>query len=395
MYSKNKRKANKYKKQYNDISKKMNLIGITGTNGKTTTSTLIYKYFRYNNIGATLIGTNGIYINDEYIESINTTPGIDIIYKVLQKSYELGIKYVIMEISSHAIKQKRIHGLKFKLKALTNITEDHLDFHKTMKDYAKTKLYFLRKGTVLINNDLVENYLIKRSIIRKVYSYGKKNSDYTINKIKHQDKTTFSIIIKEKEYLFKTNLQGEFNLYNITLFIGVLDILNKFDYKLIKKFLDCEIQIPGRMKFINYIDKKVIIDYAHTPDAMEKVLVYASKHYSNIITLFGCGGDREKEKRIKMGRIASYYSNLVIVTSDNPRNENPINIIKEIEEGLKGDYIKIVNRKEAIDKGLSLLENYDCLLILGRGNESYQQFKDYKIKFNDIEYVEEILKFNL
>ena len=394
MYSKNKRKANKYKKQYNDISKKMNLIGITGTNGKTTTSTLIYKYFRYNNIGATLIGTNGIYINDEYIESINTTPGIDIIYKVLQKSYELGIKYVIIEISSHAIKQKRIHGLKFKLKALTNITEDHLDFHKTMKDYAKTKLYFLRKGTVLINNDLVENYLIKRSIIRKVYSYGKKNSDYTINKIKHQDKTTFSIIIKEKEYLFKTNLQGEFNLYNITLFIGVLDILNKFDYALIKKFLDCEIQIPGRMKFINYIDKKVIIDYAHTPDAMEKVLVYASKHYSNIITLFGCGGDREKEKRIKMGRIASCYSNLVIVTSDNPRNENPINIIKEIEEGLKGNYIKIVNRKEAIDKGLSLLENYDCLLILGRGNESYQQFKDYKIKFNDIDYVEEIIKSN-
>jgi UDP-N-acetylmuramoyl-L-alanyl-D-glutamate--2,6-diaminopimelate ligase len=369
----------------------MNLIGITGTNGKTTTSTLIYKYFRYNNIGATLIGTNGIYINDEYIESINTTPGIDIIYKVLQKSYESGIKYVIIEISSHAIKQKRIHGLKFKLKALTNITEDHLDFHKTMKDYAKTKLYFLRKGTVLINNDLVENYLIKRSIIRKVYSYGKNNSDYAINKIKQQDKTTFSIIIKEKEYLFKTNLQGEFNLYNITLFIGVLDILNKFDYKLIKKFLDCEIQIPGRMKFINYIDKKVIIDYAHTPDAMEKVLVYASKHYSNIITLFGCGGDRDKSKRRIMGLIAESYADLVVLTEDNTRSENLPDIINDIMQDMTNTPKIIYSRRDAIEYAINMANSNDIVLVLGKGGEKYIEKGGYKYPFSDEDEVRRVL----
>lgn len=395
MYYNKKQKAKYYKRKYKNISKKMYLIGVTGTNGKTTTTTLLYKYFRMNNINVTLIGTNGIYINDEYIESINTTPGIDVIYEVLQKSNDLGIKIVIMEVSSHAIKQYRIYGLKFKIKALTNITQDHLDYHSTIKDYAKTKLRFLKSGKVIINNDINDQYKLKSNLFRKVYTYGKQYSDYMINKIElEKEYTKLSIIIRDKGYLINTSLLGEFNCYNILLFISILDIMNRFNYYDIVKYFNNNIEIEGRMKVIEFKGKSIIIDYAHTPDGIENVLKFISCKFNKSITVFGCGGNRDKTKRPIMGNIVSKYSDFIILTNDNPRNEDPNIIIDDIKKGVTQKYIAILDRKEAIKKAISKINEFDCLLILGRGNEEYQEINNKRIKFNDIKYVEEIIKTN-
>jgi len=345
----------------------MTFIGITGTNGKTTTTTLIYKYLRHNNIRATLIGTNGIYINDIHYQSINTTPGIDKLYEIIKISHRLGIKYIIMEVSSHAIVQYRVYGIKFKIKGITNITQDHLDYHKTFKNYKKVKLSFLKKSKIIINDQVKTNKLL----INNKYTYGQDNSYFRIKNINLDNKSSsYTLQIKNKNYNFKTNLLGEFNIYNIILFINTLYLLKIFDYNNIQSFLNNNITIDGRMEIFNYNNKTIIVDYAHTPDGMEKVLSFVRKTYNNkIITIFGCGGNRDQYKRKIMGNIASIYSDLLIITSDNPRFEDENKIINDILEGVNINYLINKNRKEAIDEGIKLLENYDTLLILGRGNE--------------------------
>jgi len=392
MYKKNKIKAKKLYKENKNILKEMTFIGITGTNGKTTTTTLIYKYLRHNNIRATLIGTNGIYINDIHYQSINTTPGIDKLYEIIKISHRLGIKYIIMEVSSHAIVQYRVYGIKFKIKGITNITQDHLDYHKTFKNYKKVKLSFLKKSKIIINDQVKTNKLL----INNKYTYGQDNSYFRIKNINLDNKSSsYTLQIKNKNYNFKTNLLGEFNIYNITLFISTLYLLKIFDYNNIQSFLNNNITIDGRMEIFNYNNKTIIVDYAHTPDGMEKVLSFVRKTYNNkIITIFGCGGNRDQYKRKIMGNIASIYSDLLIITSDNPRFEDENKIINDILEGVNINYLINKNRKEAIDEGIKLLENYDTLLILGRGNEDNIKIKDKLIDFNDINYIKEIINNN-
>jgi len=392
MYKKNKIKAKKLYKENKNILKEMTFIGITGTNGKTTTTTLIYKYLRHNNIRATLIGTNGIYINDIHYQSINTTPGIDKLYEIIKISHRLGIKYIIMEVSSHAIVQYRVYGIKFKIKWITNITQDHLDYHKTFKNYKKVKLSFLKKSKIIINDQVKTNKLL----INNKYTYGQDNSYFRIKNINLDNKSSsYTLQIKNKNYNFKTNLLGEFNIYNITLFISTLYLLKIFDYNNIQSFLNNNITIDGRMEIFNYNNKTIIVDYAHTPDGMEKVLSFVRKTYNNkIITIFGCGGNRDQYKRKIMGNIASIYSDLLIITSDNPRFEDENKIINDILEGVNINYLINKNRKEAIDEGIKLLENYDTLLILGRGNEDNIKIKDKLIDFNDINYIKEIINNN-
>lgn len=393
MYKNNKIKGKQLKRKYREILKNITLIGITGTNGKTTTTTLLYKYLMYNNIKATLIGTNGIFINNKYYDTINTTPGIDKLYEIINQSYNEGIKLIIMEVSSHAIYQKRIYGLKFKIKAITNITEDHLDYHKTFKEYKKTKLSFLKNSKILVS-DFVEYK--KTNIFKRIYKYGKNNSYFNMKDIKlYNNGLEFKLNINDKTYLIKSNLLGEFNCYNILLFISILYLLNKFDYELINTFLQSNIKIDGRMEVINKDDKTIIIDYAHTPDGMEKVLSFIKEVYKGkVLTIFGCGGNRDQYKRKIMGNIASKYSDLLIITSDNPRNENEVDIINDIIDGVDSNYIVKKSRKEAILLGYNLLVKYDVLLILGRGNESDLKIKDKLIPFNDINYVKELIKLN-
>lgn len=387
MYKNNIIKAKKLKKKYKNILKEIEFIGITGTNGKTTVTTLIYKYYKYINEKITLIGTNGIYINNDYYETINTTPGIEKLYEIILESYNRGIRVIVMEVSSHAITQNRIYGIDFKIKALTNITQDHIDYHKTFENYKKTKISFMKKAILLINNEIKINKLF---LFNKVYKFGKKNSYFNMDDIEiNNENIKFKLTIKNKSYLIKSNLLGEFNCYNVLLFIAVIYKLNKFDYFTILKFLETKIKIDGRMELFNYNNKTIIVDYAHTPDGMEKVLQFMNNNHNNkILTIFGCGGDRDKDKREVMGKIASIYSDYVIITSDNPRNENETLIIKDIIKGIEDDnYIIESNRKNAIDLGFKLLDTYDVLLILGRGNEDYIKVKDNLIKFNDIEYV--------
>lgn len=399
MYNYNIRKAKQLKRKYKNILKEITFIGITGTNGKTTTTTLIYKYYKFINKNVTLIGTNGIYINDEYYETINTTPGIEKIYEIINESYNKGVRIIIMEVSSHAILQHRIYGIKFKIKAITNITQDHLDYHKSFKKYKKTKLSFLNKS-IIIKSDLVKNNKI--NLFNKVYTYGKNDSYFWMKDIiLNNNGLEFKLLINNNNYNnkynyyynIKSNLLGEFNCYNILLFISIIYILKDFNYFILKQFLNQRITIDGRMEVIKYHNKTIIIDYAHTPDGMDKVLSFVKKNYNGkIITIFGCGGNRDCYKRKIMGEISSKYSDLIIVTSDNPRNENEIEIINDILDGINNNYITKVNRKDAISLGFNLLTKYDVLLILGRGNESNLKINDKLIPFNDIEYVKELIK---
>lgn len=394
MYENNKIKAKRLKRQYKQMLNEMEFIGVTGTNGKTTVTTLIYKYYRYIKENITLIGTNGIYINKDYYETINTTPGIDKLYEIIIESYNRGIKTIVMEVSSHAITQYRVYGIKFKVKALTNITHDHLDYHKSFKDYKKTKLSFMKNSILIINDEIKFNNIFK---LNRVYKFGKRNSYFNMDDIEITNNgLKFILTIKNKSYLIKSNLLGEFNCYNILLFVSIIYKLNKFDYFKIIKFLEKDLKINGRMEKYIYNDKTIIVDYAHTPDGMEKVLQFANNNINNkILTIFGCGGNRDRDKRFIMGNIASIYSDFIILTSDNPRDEEELLIINDIINGIEFDNYTIkINRKEAIDLGFELLKDFDILLILGRGNEDYIKIKDKQVKFNDVEYVKGKIKYN-
>lgn len=387
------KKSNKY------LFKKLYIIGVTGTNGKTTISTLVYKYLRYNQIGATLIGTNGIYINDVFIETINTTPSMNIIYDVLKQSYDKGIKYIIMEVSSHAIVQKRIYGIKFNLKLLTNVTIDHLDYHRTFKDYRQTKLKFINSGLnkqkIIINNDMKEINFFNKKIKKEKETYGFFNkSMYQGMSMKlYEDCSKFIFHFEDNDYLIKTNLLGDFNCSNILGFLSILININEFNYVNIQSFFRQTIEISGRMNILKNKDNRIYIDYAHTPDGMDRVLNYLSKiKENNLYVLFGCGGNRDKSKRPLMMDVAWKYADKIIVTSDNPRNENPNDIIEDITINYKKENcIKIIDRKEAIKYAIKMLKNNDLLAILGRGNDNYYNINDEKIYLNDYEWAKEVL----
>ena len=390
MYKKNKIKAKELKRKYKKILDEMTFIGITGTNGKTTTTTLIYKYFKFINNKITLIGTNGIYINDDYYETINTTPGIEKLYHIILESYNRGIRTIVMEVSSHAIDQYRVYGIKFYIKAITNITWDHLDYHKTFKQYKKTKLKFLRNSNILINDEIK---YFNFNPFKKIYKYGKKNSYFNMtNLLINEDGIKFKLNINNNSYVIKSNLLGEFNCYNLLLFISILYLLGEFDYYKLINFLEQNLKVDGRMEIFKYNKKSIIVDYAHTPDGMEKVLEFIDEVYKkNIVVIFGCGGNRDKYKREIMGDIASLYGDYLILTNDNPRDEEELDIINDIIKGVTTKYKIIPNRKDAIDYGINLLNTYDVLVILGRGNEEYIKIKDKLIPFNDIKYIKEIM----
>ena len=383
---------------YSDISKKIKLIGVTGTNGKTTTTTLLYKYLRYKNIGAALIGTNGIYINDKHYLSNNTTPSIIEIYEVIKKSIKEKINIVIMEVSSHAIKLNKINGLKFHTVLLTNVTQDHLDFHKTFDDYLYTKGMFLIKDNtnVIINNDIPDFDFLNNISTGNVSTFGKNSNEYKISDVNETvNDTSFMLTINNNIYFINTKMLAEFNVYNIVGMISILDKLKLFDKKVIG-FLNNDISIPGRLDTLIDRERKIIIDFAHTPDGVEKILTFLNKvKKMNIITVIGCGGDRDKEKRPIIGEIVTRLSDFVIFTSDNPRTENPNTIINDITEGCETkNYSVVLERKEAIKVALDIARSGDIVAILGKGNEDYIKINNKIIHFNDLEEVKKIISEN-
>lgn len=395
---------------YDDPSSKLKLIGVTGTNGKTTITYMIREVLHYSNIKTGLIGTISNYIDNEKIPSPVTTPDALELNRLFYRMVEKQIEYVIMEVSSHALYLDRVYGLDFDAAIFTNLSEDHLDFHSDMDDYLNAKLLFLdrlaeskkQNKLILINGDSPagNNFIDKAKKLNLNYkSYGiEKPHDILAKDIQFDiAKSQFSIKMNGDNTALSIHMPGKFNVYNALSAYGVVKFFNLTEEK-IQKGLN-QTSVPGRFQVIpSEKGAFFIIDYAHTDDALENVLkTIKDLKPKRIITVFGCGGDRDKGKRPLMGAVSATLSDYSIVTSDNPRTEDPDSILEDIIVGVKennGDYIAIVSRYDAIKKAAEMSEKDDVILIAGKGHEDYQILKDKTIHFDDKETVENLLKIN-
>lgn len=372
-----------------NINKNIKIVGITGTNGKTTTAAAIYSTLLDLGFKCGLSGTRGAFINDRRIDEKGLTTSS--VFKTIGYLYEAskeGCEFFIMEVSSHAIAQNRIQGLNFALKIFTNLTQDHLDYHKTMEEYARVKSSFFKDDTPkLINKDAggitynetnVRTYALKQIATYSVLAYSVKGAIDAL------------LRTPDGEIQIESPLVGEFNLYNLMAAFAAVKILTNYDNKKIAEALANFGGVEGRVQIVSR-NPYVVVDFAHTPDGIEKVLNALKDH--ELIAVFGAGGDRDKTKRPKMGAIVEHFAKTAIITSDNPRSEDPNVIIDEIESGMreKNKIIKIENRAEAIKKAISLAKNGEMVVILGKGDETYQEIKGVKHHFNDKECVLEIL----
>ena len=365
---------------YYDKIKKLKLIGMTGTNGKTTTCFLIYQALNKLNIKCAYIGTIGFYMDKKIKDLNNTTPDILEIYELLLECAFNDIEYVVMECSSQALAMHRLDKLKFKYGIFSNITEDHLDYHKTMLEYVKAKQILFDNVTdkTFVNiDDEYKDYFLKENSI----TYGFNKSDYYLNDYKIDLKGSF---FKVNGVSYKTKLIGKHNLYNVLVVIALLSELN------LDTYIVNELQCPkGRMDIVRKNNNLIVVDYAHTPDAVNKIINAVKELKPNrIITIIGCGGNRDPYKRPIMSNIACSNSDWVIFTNDNPRRENPNNIVSDMLHNLdKFNYEIILNRENAIIKGIQMLEKNDILLVLGKGHETYQVIDNKKYDFDDKEVV--------
>lgn len=374
-----------YHYNYNKF-KKITFIGVTGTNGKTSTSTLIYDFLKYNNKKCILIGSNGIISLNKNEITANTTPNIEKIYDNINYAYINGYKYVVIEVSSVAVIEKRIKYIPFKIMIFTNFSLDHLDYHKTLDNYFNAKLEIFKildSGSyAVVNSDDIKSKDIINATKAKVLTYGINVGNIKISNIINDSYLSF--IFNNK--IYKTNLIGKFNIYNILPLFIVSNILKL--KKNIFLFLLLEKPIPGRMNLIIHKNKRFIIDYAHTPKALENVLneVKNIKH-NKVFVIVGCGGSRDKSKREVIGKILNKYDYNIILTSDNPRYEDECLIIKDIEKGLIKEHIVYVSRKEAIDYAYNHSNCDDLILVLGKGIERYIEKKGIKEEYCDYDYI--------
>ena len=382
--------------EYSSMFEKLKLIGITGTNGKTTSAYLTYQMLNKLGHKAAYMGTLG-FLYDSHTEVLpNTTPEILTIYKILEEALENKCEYVVMEISSHALDLKRIEGLKFDICAFTNLTEDHLDYHKTMENYLNCKLtiidYLKDNGTMIVNKD--DDSSIKfTEKASKFKTFGIGEADYDINSFDiHPDHTDINFKVYNDEYKVKTNLTSKFNIYNYMTMFSIVHELGFNCEDIINITKDLK-QPKGRCETYKVKEGFAVVDYAHTPDAVLKVVTaYKELAKARVITLVGCGGDRDPMKRPIMGNIATKYSDFVVFTNDNPRTEDPQNIMKDILKGVEKDNYEVcLDRREAIKKALDMIEKDDIVLLLGKGHEDYQILGHTKVHLDDSE---EILKYN-
>lgn len=386
--------------KFNDnSSEKFKLIGLTGTNGKTTTTYLIENILERSGEKTGLIGTIENHILDKVYESKNTTPLSTELQKLYKDMAEKNVDYVVMEVASHALALNRVDNSDFDIGLFTNLTQDHLDYHKTFENYrnAKLKLFSMTKFNIFNNDDEASKYFIDNTQ-QEYMTYGIDNkSDIMAKNIRISlTGTKFILIIDENEYHVTINTPGLFSVYNALAAISVCYKLG-IDIQTILWALAEYKGVPGRFEtFINKEKKySMVVDYAHTPDGLENVLKAAREFVNGrIITVFGCGGDRDKTKRPKMAKVAEKYSDLMIVTSDNPRTEDPGEIIEDVLEGLKNtkvEYVVIEDRLRAIEKAHDLAMEEDLIMIAGKGHEDYQIIGKDKIHLSDREIVEKLI----
>jgi UDP-N-acetylmuramoyl-L-alanyl-D-glutamate--2,6-diaminopimelate ligase len=375
-------------KDYFDFSA-IKIIAITGTNGKTTTAAMVYSILLDLGYKTALQGTRGFFINDKQVENYSLTTPMQLDqFQHIQMALEQNCQYFVMEASSHAIFQKRIEGLEFALKILTNITQDHLDFHKTLEEYTRVKNSFFEDDTPkLINKDEPKaKYNIKNG-----FGYGLDSpATYKIQAYSFKNGTNAVFSYFDKMHSFTIATFGLFNVYNAMAAIAAAHIATKRELDEICEAIENFGGVSGRMEIVSD-EPLVVVDFAHTPDGMVKVL--ESFKDKKIITVFGAGGNRDALKRPIMGKVAELYSDQIIITSDNPRFEDPDKIIEDIVSGItnKDKIIIEINRKEAIRKALNLTNQQSVVLILGKGDEEYQIIYDKKFPFSDKKIVQELL----
>ncbi|MFY9113940.1 MAG: UDP-N-acetylmuramoyl-L-alanyl-D-glutamate--2,6-diaminopimelate ligase [Dethiobacteria bacterium] len=396
---------------YEFPSQKLRLIGVTGTNGKTTTTYLIDKLLEVKGVTSGLIGTVDYKIGTEKFPVLSTTPEAPALQALLARMIEKGASYAVMEVSSHALDWHRVSGCEFDIAVLTNITEDHLDFHHDFESYraAKGKLFSRMGGSlskmgrpkaaVLNRDDPSFDYLSSLNPVETVSYAVKRPADvYAENPIIDHRGTRFRVRTFAGDIELNLRLRGMFNVYNSLAAIatGLVDGMKIED---IKTGLEAVTGIPGRFEQVECgQDYLVIIDYAHTTDGLENVLQTARQllKQGRLITVFGCGGERDRSKRSLMGEIAGKYSEICIVTSDNPRGEDPEAIVEEIIPGLRktkkdGEYHVHIDRHAAIKKAVDLAAPGDIVIIAGKGHEEYQIFKEKTIYFSDRKTVEKLV----
>ena len=376
---------------YKDEVNKIKLIGMTGTNGKTTTCFLTYQMLLSLDKKAAYMGTIGFYMPGVKRELNNTTPEILDVYSMIVEAIEAGCEYFVMEVSSHSLVEKRIEGLEFSVEAFSNLTEDHLDFHKTMENYLHAKMLILDqlKGTIIVNSD---DAYAKYFETKNYKTLGYNGNDYKILSYHETDSGTLINFKADKEYSVETNLKCKYNVYNYLTALGILNTLGFSIDSIIN--ITKNIYAPrGRCEQIRVRNSYAVIDYAHTPDAVEKIITsFLENKKGRIITIIGCGGDRDPLKRPIMGEIASRLSDYVIFTSDNPRTEDPNKILEDILKGVTKDNYEVeIDRTAAIRKGLDMLRDNDVLLILGKGHEDYQIIGHTKHHLDDLEEVKKYL----
>jgi len=385
---------------YGNPSSKINVIGITGTNGKTTTTYLINKIFNDCKMKTGSIGTLGFISSSNFVSTGFTTPESLELNNFIDKLVKGGVKHVVLEVSSHALSLHRTDDIMTNIAVFTNLSNEHLDFHNNMESYFKEKLKLFTalddNGLAIINIDDKYSNRILESINSNVITYGFDNKA-DIHPVSYQiNYTGMSIELSLFNSIYKidTKLTGKHNIYNIMASIAV-GIENKIPLELMIKSINNIKSIPGRMEFIGNEKYKVFIDYAHTPDAYNNILKLVSDlkdENDKIITLFGCGGDRDPSKRPEMALISEKYSDMVIVTSDNPRNEDIEDIIKDIQSGFNLDnYLVIKDRELAIKHAMGILDSKSILMILGKGRENYQIENGEKTYHNDVEIVEKLI----
>jgi UDP-N-acetylmuramoyl-L-alanyl-D-glutamate--2,6-diaminopimelate ligase len=382
---------------YNHPTKKLHLIGITGTNGKTTTSHLIEKIFSDVNRTTGLIGTMYTKIGNQKIETKNTTPESLVLQKGFQQMLENGVDTAIMEVSSHALHMGRVHGCDYDIAVFTNLTQDHLDYHKTMDDYRHAKsLLFSQLGNTfdpnhpkfaILNADDQASDMYRKSTAAHVVTYGIDHAaDFRAINIQMTPKgTSFEIVINEKSYPIHIQLIGKFSVYNVLASIATA-FVSKIPMKEIIDSIESVKGVDGRFELVNAGQEfTVIVDYAHTPDSLENVLkTIQSFAKKRIFVIVGCGGDRDKTKRPLMAEIACHFATDPIFTSDNPRSEDPLAILKDMEEGVSGkSYLTIPDRKEAIVSAIDRATTGDVILIAGKGHETYQIIGSNVFDFDD------------
>ena len=379
---------------YDSPSNKLNLVGVTGTNGKTSITYLLGQILESLNHTIGIVGTIENRIGNTILKAERTTPESSDLQHLFSKMLEEQATYALMEVSSHALELNRVDGCKFKVGIFTNLTQDHLDFHHTMENYARAKAKLFNLCEVgIINIDSEYAHFMTEHATCEVVTYGiDKPADYHAKNIQISAAgVTYDLTCPEGNFKVSIPIPGKFTVYN-TLAVIVAAVKLNIPMEYILKILRAAKGVPGRVQtFTSPKGYSVIVDYAHTPDGLENVLSTIKQFATNnIITVFGCGGDRDNTKRPIMGEVAALYSDTVIITSDNPRTEDPNAILDQVEVGVRkhrDTYLKIEDRKQAIYTALQQAQVGDVVLIAGKGHENYQILKDRIIHFDDQEIV--------